>query len=320
MKTSLLRLIRCPDCGAALGLVNARGQNAEIVSGILQCEGCRSSFPIEDGLPVILRSDALSERTRRSFGKQWKLHEQRRFEQETIYGKNRQEGLHDFQRAFGLADLASLQNCLILDAGCGSGALTADIGKAAPAATVVGVDFSESARLAFERCRELPNVHIIQADLSRPPLAPRRFELIWSEGVIHHTPDTQRSFSSLAPLAKTGGKLYIWIYSKGVSSPYRLARKLLRKSYLLPQPALYVLAWTLALPLHAANKIREALRATKIHHRLASTAYSFYDVLSPEFMHSHSRNEVTEWFRSNGYEQLHFSGETSDIAICGTKQ
>jgi uncharacterized protein YbaR (Trm112 family) len=47
MKTSLLRLIGCPDCGAALALVNARGQNAEIVSGILQCEGCRSSFPIE---------------------------------------------------------------------------------------------------------------------------------------------------------------------------------------------------------------------------------------------------------------------------------
>jgi SAM-dependent methyltransferase len=202
----------------------------------------------------------------------------------------------------------------------GVGVLTADNGRAVPAATVVGVDFSESARLAFKRCRELPNVHIIQADLSRPPLAPRTFHFIWSEGVIHHTPDTQQSFSSLAPLAKAGGKLYIWIYSKEVSSPYRLARKLLRKSYLLPQPALYALAWTLALPVHAANKIREALRVTKIHHRLASTAYSFYDVLSPEFMHSHSRSEVTGWFRSHGYGQLHFSGETSDIAVCGTKQ
>jgi len=161
---------------------------------------------------------------------------------------------------------------------------------------------------------------VIQADLSRPPLAPRTFDLIWSEGVIHHTPDTRRSFSSLAPLAKPGGKLYIWIYSKEVHSPYRVARRILRKSYLLPQPALYALAWTLALPLHAANKIREALRTTKIRHRLASTAYSFYDVLSPEFMHSHSHTEVMEWFRSHGYAQLHFSRETSDIAVCGTKQ
>src|SRR5258708_10578054 len=152
MKASLLRLIRCPDCAAALSLLNAREQNAEIVSGILQCEGCRSSFPIEDGLPVILRSDALSERTRSSFGKQWKLHEQRRFEQETISGKNRQEGLHEFQLAFRLADLAALQDSMILDAGCGSGVLTADIGRAAPAPTVFGVAFNEAARLAFQRC------------------------------------------------------------------------------------------------------------------------------------------------------------------------
>jgi len=320
LKASLLRLLYCPDCGTALSLVNAHGKDAEIVSGILQCKECDSSFPIDDGLPVILRSDIRSERTKQSFGRQWKLHEQRRFEQETIYGKSRQEGLRDFQRAFGIADPGSLQSCVILDAGCGSGALTADIGKAAPGATVIGVDFSESARLAFERCRNLPNVHVIQADLSRPPLAPRTFDLIWSEGVIHHTPDTQRSFFSLAPLAKSGGKLYVWIYSKEVHSPYRVARKILRKSYLLPQPALYALAWTLALPLHAANKIREVLRTTKIRHHLASTAYSFYDVLSPEFMHSHSRSEVMEWFRSQGYSQLDFSRETSDIAVCGTKQ
>ena len=320
MKASLLRLIRCPDCGAALSLGNPHVTNAEIISGTLCCDSCHSSFPIVDGLPVILRSDNRSERTRRSFGTQWKLHEQRRFEQETIYGKSHEEGLRDFQRAFEIADFGSLSDCVILDAGCGSGALTADIGKAAPNGTVIGVDFSDSARLAHERCRGLRNVHIIQADLSRPPLAPRTFHFIWSEGVIHHTPDTQRTFSSLAPLVKPSGKLYIWIYSNEVSSPYRIARKLLRKAYLLPQPALYALAWTLALPLHVANKIREMLQTTRIRHRLASTAYSFYDVLSPEFMHCHSRTEVKEWFRANGYGQLRFSPETADIAVCGTKQ
>jgi len=66
--------------------------------------------------------------------------------------------------------------------------------------------------------------------------------------------------------------------------------------------------------------MREALRTTRIHHRLAATAYSFYDVLSPEFMHCHSRREVTEWFSAHGYAQLRFSPETADIAVCGTKQ
>ncbi|HEY2459228.1 MAG TPA: methyltransferase domain-containing protein [Candidatus Acidoferrum sp.] len=320
MKANLLGLICCPDCGGKFGLVNARVKEAEIVSGKLQCERCAASFPIEDGVPVILRSDARSDRTRKSFGKQWKMHDQKRFEQETIYGKKKEEGLRDFQQAFGIGEFASLRGCVILDAGCGSGVLTADIAKAAPGATVIGVDFSESARLAHARCRELPNVHIIQADLSQPPLAARTFDLIWSEGVIHHTPDTARSFSSLAPLVKARGKLYIWIYSKEVRSPYRAARRILRKAYLLPQPALYALAWMLALPLHAANKMREAMRTTTIRHRLASTAYSFYDVLSPEFMHSHSRMEVAGWFRKHGYGGLRFSRETPDIAVCGTKE
>ena len=61
------------------------------------------------------------------------------------------------------------------------------------------------------------------------------------------------------------------------------------------------------------DKIREALRTTRIHHRLAATAYSFYDVLSPEFMHCHSRHEVTEWFSSHGYAQLRFSPETAVV-------
>jgi SAM-dependent methyltransferase len=319
VKGTLLRLISCPDCGSALFLANACGTGTEIISGILRCQGCPSSFPIDHGLPIVLRSDIRAGRTRQSFGKQWKLHEQRGFEQDTIYGKSQEEGLDDFRKAFDIEDFSSLRDCAILDAGCGSGALTADLGRSIPAATVFGVDFSESARLAYERCRNLPNVHILQADLSRPPFRSPMFDLIWSEGVIHHTPDTQRSFSSLAPLVKPGGKLYVWIYSKEVRTPYRVARKILHKSYLLPQPILYALSWTLALPVHAANKIREALRISKIRHQLPSTAYSFYDVLSPEFMHAHSRREVTGWFKSDGYDELHFSGETTDIAVCGTK-
>src|SRR5262245_5515169 len=132
MKANLLRSIRCPDCGGALSIGNAQGTNAEIISGALRCDSCSASFPIVDGMPVIFRSDNRPDRTRRSFGTQWKLHEQRRFEQETIYGKSHEEGLRDFQREFGISDFASLSDCVILDAGCGSGALTADIGKASP--------------------------------------------------------------------------------------------------------------------------------------------------------------------------------------------
>jgi SAM-dependent methyltransferase len=242
------------------------------------------------------------------------------FERDTIYSKSRAEGLADFQRAFSLRDCRSLGDAVILDAGCGSGELTADIGRAAPEATVVGIDFSEAASVAFRHCRDLPNVHIVQADLSRPPFPSGCFDLVWSEGVIHHTPDTARSFNSLSRLVRSGGKLYVWIYSDRVTTPYRLARKVLRKPYLLPSAALYALAWTLALPLHVLNKMRETLRLSDARHQLSSTSYSFYDTLSPEFVHFHSPEEVHGWFSHQNFDPVVFFAGGSNIAACGTKK
>jgi len=268
----------------------------------------------------MLRGEVPSTRTQRSFGKQWELHSQGSFERDLIYSKSRTECLEDFGKAFGLEDLGSLRDCVILDAGCGSGELTADIGRAAPRATVIGMDFSDAARVAFERCQGISNVHIVQADLSCPPFPPRSFDLVWSEGVIHHTPDTARSFASLSGLVKSHGKLYVWIYSDRVTTPYRLARKILRKPYLLPSAALYALSWSLALPVHALNKLREMSSLSRVRHRLSSTAYSFYDTLSPEFVHFHTQEEVHRWFARQDFDPVIFFGGSPDIAACGTKR
>jgi SAM-dependent methyltransferase len=320
MRESLLDYLRCPECLGALHARRARTEAGETLSGELACSQCAARFPIQAGVSRMLRSEVPSTRTQRSFGKQWELHSQGSFEQDLIYSKSRTECLDDFRKAFNLQDLKSLRNCVILDAGCGSGELTADIGRAAPAATVIGMDFSDAARVAFERCRGIPNVHIVQADLSRPPFPPRSFDLVWSEGVIHHTPDTASSFASLSRLVKPQGKLYVWIYSDRVTTPYRLARKILRKPYLLPSAALFALSWSLAVPLHALNKLREMFRLSRVRHRLSSTAYSFYDTLSPEFVHFHSEEEVYGWFAHQDFDPVVFLTGSADIAACGTKR
>jgi SAM-dependent methyltransferase len=270
-------------------------------------------------VPRLLRGDLPATRTQLSFGKQWQLHSQGSFERGPIYNKSKEECLDDFRKAFGLRDLSGLRDCVILDAGCGSGELTADLGVAAPSATIIGMDFSVAAHVAFDRCRAIPNVHIVQADLSRPPFSSGTFDFVWSEGVIHHTPDTARSFSSLSHLVKSRGKLYVWIYSDRVTTPYRLARKILCKPYLLPSEALYALSWSLALPLHLLNKMREMLRLSRVRHRLSSTAYSFYDTLSPEFVNFHSPEEVHGWFARQDFDPVVFLTGT-DIAACGTKK
>ena len=320
MRESLLEFLRCPECIGALQLRSGRIENREVMSGELACTQCPATFTVGSGVPRMIRATAPATRTQKSFGKQWQLHSRGSFERDLIYSKSRGECLEDFRRAFGLRDLAALRDCIIFDAGCGSGELTADIGLAAPRATVIGLDFSDAAQVAFTRCREIPNVHIVQADLSLPPFPPRSFDLVWSEGVIHHTPSTARSFASLSRLVKPRGKLYVWIYSDRVTTPYRLARKILRRPYLLPSAALYALSWSLALPLHLLNKMREIFQLSKVTHRLSSTAYSFYDTLSPEFVHFHSQEEVRGWFARQEFDPVVFLGGSPDIAVCGTKK
>jgi len=320
MRESLLRLLRCPECGCALSAPRSGTPGEQILAGELVCVRCGARFPVQAGVPRMLRDEAPATRTQISFGKQWQLHSQGSFERGSIYSKSKAECLDDFRKAFNLQDLGGLRDCVILDAGCGSGELTADLGLAAPLATIVGMDFSEAAHLAFDRCRGVPNVHIVQADLSRPPFSSGAFDFVWSEGVIHHTPDTARSFSSLSHLVKSRGKLYVWIYSDRVTTPYRLARKILRKPYLLPSAALYALSWSLALPLHLLNRMREMLRLSQVRHRLSSTAYSFYDTLSPEFVNFHSQEEVRGWFVRQDFDPVVFLTSTADIAACGTKK
>lgn len=320
MRESLLEFLRCPECVGALQVRSGRAENGEVMSGDLACTQCPASFTVDSGVPRMLRAAAPATRTQKSFGKQWQLHSRGSFERGLIYSKSRAECLQDFRRAFGLEDLAALRDVMIFDAGCGSGELTADLGRSAPRATVIGLDFSDAAQVAFARCREIPNVHIVQADLSLPPFRSRSFDLVWSEGVIHHTPDTACSFASLSRLVKPRGKLYVWLYSDRVTTPYRLARKILRKPYLLPSAALYALSWSLALPLHLLNKMREIFQLSQVRHRLASTAYSFYDTLSPEFVHFHSQEEVRGWFARQEFDPVVFLGGSPDIAACGTKK
>ena len=45
------------------------------------------------------------------------------------------------------------------------------------------------------------------------PFADGAFDVVYSIGVLHHTPDTKWAFLSLSRLVKPGGRIAIWVYS-----------------------------------------------------------------------------------------------------------
>lgn len=316
MKPELLSIVSCPDCKGPFQLDNAVSDGSEIISGSLRCRACDADYPIVDGLPVILRDDRQTRRTREAFERQWIWQKAGYFEDTIIYGQPEDEELADFKSAFSLSAFGDLTGKVVLDAGCGSGRLTRSIGKEARDSQVVGIDSSGSARVAYNRCRDLDNVHIIQCDLAQSPFRPGSFDYVWCEGVIHHTPDSKQSFERLDGLLSAGGMLYIWVYPNYKRSPYRLARDILWRSYAMPPQAVYFVSWSLSLPLWASLKCLRLAGIVKRERGLRTLVFQFFDNLSPEFQHRHSKEEVRGWFDLHEYREVRFIG---DIGAVGKK-
>src|SRR5207302_7922580 len=89
----------------------------------------------------------------------------------------------------------------VLDAG-GAKGRHLRLAAAFGAKEVIGVDLGPAVDAAAQNTADLDNVHVIQGDLTRPPLRPESMELIYSIGVLHHLPEPEAGFRALAPLLR----------------------------------------------------------------------------------------------------------------------
>lgn len=140
----------------------------------------------------------------------------------------------------------------VLDAGCGKGRhlrLAAAFG----AREVIGMDLGPAVEVAARNTADLPNVHVVQGDLTRPPLRPASMELIYSIGVLHHLREPASGFRGLAPLLTREGTFVAWLYAReGNGWIVALVDPVRRLTSRLPIPLLSGLAWVLTVPLWAA--------------------------------------------------------------------
>jgi SAM-dependent methyltransferase len=105
---------------------------------------------------------------------------------------------------------------IILDAGCGSGfsalLLFEDQLKSHD---YLGVDISSAVEIAKQRFAEEGYTgDFLQASLLEIPIPDSSVDLIFSEGVLHHTDSTEKSIQFLASKLKQGGRFLFYVYAK----------------------------------------------------------------------------------------------------------
>jgi len=165
------------------------------------------------------RTAATSEsqrQTEQTFGFKWEKKDSYDSEQ-----SNRRAKEWLIERYCG-GDIAKLEQWLgqspkiILDAGCGagfSGALF--FGPYLSQHQYLGVDISSAYQVAEQRFRDLQlEGEFFQGDISALTLPEESVDIIFSEGVLHHTDSTERTFNHLCTKLKPGGYFMFYVYRK----------------------------------------------------------------------------------------------------------
>jgi arsenite methyltransferase len=105
---------------------------------------------------------------------------------------------------------------LVLDAGCGAGLTALELlARRLDRVRYVGADISEAVDVAAARFAEHGlSGAFIQADVLDLPFAQGQFDVVLSEGVLHHTDSTERAFRAVARLVAPGGRFLFYVYRR----------------------------------------------------------------------------------------------------------
>jgi len=302
MRESLLDALACPHCGSDLRLRDAERCADHVVEGTLECHGCGSAFPIEHSVPNFVaakdRGDVV--RTTSGFARNW---------DEYNYVILDNEGLNHelFRDWIDPLDPRSMRGKIVVEPGCGMGRWLRVAASYGPR-MLIGVDYSSVAYTAARNVRDLTNVHVVRADILRPPLK-ARFDVAYCLGVVHHTPQPERTFQALVQILAPAGVLAVWVYAAENNGWIRRLVTPLRVHVTskLPHRVLLILSTLLTMPLYVAASASAVLALPYGRYLQHLRRYPFrymshivYDHLVPEIAHYLPRKELERWVLNVG--------------------
>src|SRR5262245_13231209 len=205
------------------------------------------------------------------------------------------------------AGFSQTKNLRVLEIGCGLGTDGAQFAKAG--ADYTGVDLTDAAIDLARKRFELFHLDgtFQTADAEKLEFADSSFDLVYSHGVLHHTPDTGGAIGEVHRVLKPGGRAIVMLYHRD-SYNYRINISLLRRA------GVRLLRWDGGIKLvHWLTG--ESPEALKEHARRFRSEHSYLN--SQEFLSQntdgagnplarvYSRNEARDLFKQFSKVDLH---------------
>ncbi len=331
MNRDLVDLLACPDCGGVLDLSIESEAESRVTAGELQCAGCEQSFPIVRGVPRFAGSTPTA--TAEHFELEFTADAEgdRDIDEPGLLAFlfNSRTGLdtaalepradwYPTEAPPGYeADWSELRGRMVLEGGCGPGRFLPLI--APHAGRVVGLELGPHVDRAADRCAEFANVDLVQGSVLRPPFRPGVFDVVYSLGVLHHTPDPAGGARSLAALVGQGGKLALWVYEPGYwgRGIQRLTGRAVHAYMRRLGPArAHAFAEHRLLPLGRLQMRLARRRVTKIlgaplfavsvprHPKAEVMLATIFDYFGAPIISTHETDEVVAWLASEDFGEL----------------
>lgn len=326
MKKRMLELLACPQCHGTFTLKETKTREIaydkeeehkarqycarkgieyslfthDVVEGTLQCK-C-DAYPITNSIPRITQQftntkyDEMQKKTSSSFGFQWNQFRE-------MYPQYKQ----NFLNYLGEIKPSFFEGKLVLDAGCGFARhsyYATEFG-----AEVVGMDLSEAVESAQKNLEKFPLSHIVQSDIYKPPFQ-KKFDLIFSIGVLHHLPDPEGGFKSLVELSRKGGVVFVWVYGKeGRLFKLTVMEAIHSIAKHVPHAILYYLCFIPATIYHLTNLLYLGLKKLGLNTLAKFLSFQYYaqfpfrvkhadsfDFLSTQVNNYYTKEELKAWF------------------------
>lgn len=352
MQQEVLKFLSCPVCKEELRLRTIRTNKKRfetfdkviIETGILSCS-CDFLFPIIESVPrmliesfidhenffrqnvpgfsavkqklfekygdLIYAAQARNKQTKASFSFEWNL----------LKGKRPVNVWHltkDEYKAqlFNELDLTAdfFKYRLAIDVGCGHGRSTVLLGE--KCGTSIGVDLGLS---VIKACAEntAENCHFIQADLHHLPFADQSFDIVYSSGVLHHTPNTSKAFAEVAHLVNGKGTYCVWLYRPSSDRVNKIINWFRNITVHLPLRMQFWLYLIFFVPLH---KFISWVRGRKSR-SWREIMIELLDSFSPRYRFEHEPGEVSSWLKMSGFTGIKTTTKNEiGFSIKGTRR